>query len=259
MHEPPLYQKKRRTGPNRTAYPALACYKEKRQATVALDRSNRETRGDPDHLLSDSTLDVLERARDGDTSAVRVLIERTLGPLKRWARGRLPRYARASANTDDVVQDAIIRVLGRLERFEHRTVDGLQAYLRESVRNRIRDEIRKLSRRGIGEKLPDAVPAETYSPLEQVILKERAERYLEALRTLRPEDRLAVIFRLEHRYSFAEIADRLGKSSPDAARMAVNRAVKRLAEALGVSPPVKRPDASDASGSGGGDRGRTGS
>jgi len=259
MHEPPSTREKRRTGPNRTAYPALACRKEKRQATVALDPSNGEPRGDHEHLLCDSTLDVLERARHGDPSAVRVLVERTLGPLKRWARGRLPRYARASANTDDVVQDAIMRALGRLERFEHRTVGGLQAYLRESVRNRIRDEIRRLSRRGIGEELPDSLPAETYSPLEQIILKERSERYLEALRTLRPEDRLAVIFRLEHRYSFVEISERLGRSSPDAARMAVNRAVKRLAEALGVSPPVKRPDASGASGSGGGDRGRTGS
>jgi RNA polymerase sigma-70 factor (ECF subfamily) len=226
---------------------------------VAPDPSEDERRDDHGHLLSDSTLDVLERARHGDASAVRVLIERTLGPLKRWARGRLPRHARASANTDDVVQDAILRALGRLERFEHRTVGGLQAYLRESVRNRIRDELRKLTRRGIGERVPDSLPAEAYSPLEEIILKERFERYLEALRTLRPEDRLAVIFRLEHRHSFAEIAERLGKSSPDAARMAVNRAVKRLAAALGVSPPVKRPNASGASGSGGGDRGRTGS
>lgn len=105
----------------------------------------------------DSTLDVLERARLGDGDAARVLIERTVGPLKRWARGRLPNYARAGANTEDVVQDAVVLALARVEHFEHRSVDGMQKYLRESVRNRIRDEVRRVSRRGVGEELPEAL------------------------------------------------------------------------------------------------------
>jgi RNA polymerase sigma factor (sigma-70 family) len=176
----------------------------------------------------------MARAKAGDLSAARVLFERTLGPLKQWARRRLPDYARASANTDDVVQDVVVRALARLDRFEHRTVDGLQAYLRQSVRNRIKDEIRQVTRRGVPEELPDSLQDDAYSPLEELILKERSERYLTALRSLRPEDRLAIIFRLEHRRSFEVIAEKLGKSTPDAARMAVSRALKRLAEALGV-------------------------
>jgi RNA polymerase sigma-70 factor (ECF subfamily) len=207
----------------------------------------------------DSTLDVLERARQGDTAAARVLIERTVGPLRRWARGRLPFYARAGANTEDLVQDAVLRALGRLDSFEHRTVGGLQAYLRESVRNRIRDEVRRVTRRGVGEELPDTLRDHTHSPLEQLIMKERSERYVAALRTLKPDDRLAIIFRLEHRHSFEEIAKRLGKSTPDAARMAVTRAVKRLAEAIGIGTGATRSDASGAGDRGGSDRGRTGS
>ena len=197
-----------------------------------------DTSGDlPDDC--DSTLDVLERARQGDSDAARVLIERTVGPLRRWARGRLPRYARAGANTEDVVQDAVVRVLGRIEHFEHRSVDGMQAYLRESVRNRIHDEVRRVMRRGVAEEVPDDVQDEGYSPLESLILKERSERYLEALRTLRPGDRMAIIFRLEHHLSFDEIAQRLGKKSPDAARMTVSRAVKKLAEAIGLGEQVR--------------------
>ena len=145
----------------------------------------------------DSTLDVLERARKGDGSAARVLIERTVGPLRRWARGRLPYYARAGANTEDVVQDAVLRALARVDHFEHRSVDGMQKYLRESVRNRIRDEVRRVTRRGVGEELPDSLHDNSYSPLEELILKERSERYLAALRTLKPNDRMAIIFRLE--------------------------------------------------------------
>jgi RNA polymerase sigma factor (sigma-70 family) len=207
----------------------------------------------------DSTLDVLDRARRGDTLAARVLIERTLGPLRRWARGRLPFYARAGANTDDVVQDAVLRALGHLDTFEHRTVGGLQAYLRESVRNRIRDEVRRVSRRGVGEELPESLRDGSHSPLEQLILKESSERYVAALRTLRPEDRLAIIYRLEHRHPFDEIARKLGKSSPDAARMAVTRSVRKLAEALGVVAPVRRSAAAGAADRGGSGRASKGS
>jgi RNA polymerase sigma factor (sigma-70 family) len=207
----------------------------------------------------DSTLDVLERARGGDGAAARVLIERTVGPLRRWARGRLPYYARAGANTEDVVQDAVLRALARVDHFEHRSVDGMQKYLRESVRNRIRDEVRRVTRRGIGEELPESLHASGYSPLEELILKERSERYLAALRTLKPNDRMAIIFRLEHHHSFEEIARKLGKATPDAARMAVTRAVKRLADAIGITGQVTPSDASDGADPGASDRAKRGS
>ena len=205
----------------------------------------------------DSTLDVLDRARQGDAEAARVLIERTVGPLRRWARGRLPYYARAGANTEDVVQDAVLSALARVEHFEHRSVDGMQKYLRESVRNRIRDEVRRVSRRGVGEELPETLTHRGYSPLEELILKERSERYLEGLRTLKPNDRLAIIFRLEQQLSFEAIAEKLGKSSPDAARMAVTRAVKRLAEAIGLATRVTPSGASGEAGRGASGRART--
>lgn len=213
---------------------------------------------DPDSDVEfDSTLDVLARAREGDVDATRILIERTVGPLRRWARGRLPNYARAGANTEDVVQDAVVRALARVEHFEHRSVDGMQKYLRESVRNRIRDEVRRVSRRGVSEELPDAIHDNAYSPLEELILKERSERYLEALRSLKPVDRQAIIFRLEHKHSFEDIARKLGKASPDAARMTVTRAMKRLAAAIGLDESVRPSDASVADGRDGSGRART--
>lgn len=202
----------------------------------------------------ESTITILERARGGDTRATVVLLERTVAPLRRWARGLLPGYARANADTEDVVQDVVLRALAGIKRFEHRTVDALQHYLRESVRNRIRDEIRKVSRRGIAEELPAdlAQPGET--PLEQLILHEGSERYLEALRQLKPGDRIAIIYRLEHGFGYDEIARRLDKPSPDAARMSVARAMKRLAAELKLEPPdVRRSGASGATGRGGKD------
>src|SRR3954471_22071969 len=114
-----------------------------RKGTAAVEHG-----ASPREATGDSTIQVLERARRGDRSAARVLIERAVPPLRRWTRGRLPVYARAGDDTDDIVQDAVLRTLKRLGPFEHRTVAALQAYLREAVVDRIRDLIRRSRRRG---------------------------------------------------------------------------------------------------------------
>ncbi len=66
-------------------------------------------------------------------------------------------------------------------------------------------------------------------------MNERTERFQEALKRLSQEDRRAIIWRIELGYSFAEVAEALGKTSPDAARMAVSRALSRLAKAMGLA------------------------
>src|SRR4051812_24639703 len=91
---------------------------------------------------SESTVEVLARAQRGDRAAALIMIERAAPAVRRWARGKIPPSARADGDTEDVVQDAVLRTLRGLERFQHRTVGGLQAYLRTSVINRIRDLIR---------------------------------------------------------------------------------------------------------------------
>lgn len=183
-------------------------------------------------LALTSTIDLLERFKQGDNEAVSLLVERSLPPLKRWARGRLPKWARGIDDTQDLVQDAIIRALPRLKSFEARHPGALQAYLRQAITNHIRDEIRKVSIRPtpaeLGDNHADAGP----SPLEAVIGREGVERYEAGLRALRPADREAIVARLELQQSYEEVAIALGKPSADAARMAVKRAVKALIAAM---------------------------
>jgi RNA polymerase sigma-70 factor (ECF subfamily) len=61
------------------------------------------------------------------------------------------------------------------------------------------------------------------------------ERYEAALQRLRPEERELIIARVEMQQSYQQIAGAHGKSSPDAARMAVSRALVRLAEEMDVA------------------------
>ena len=190
----------------------------------------------PDDQLSDSTLHVLNRAQNGDQAAARVLIERSLPPIRRWAHGRLPPQARSEANTEDVVQDVFLRTLRQLRRFQHHTVGGLQAYLRKSVVNRVRDIVRATRRHGTSVDV-DAEPIRDWkpSPLESAIMRQRLDRFLDALSRLRPADRQVVVWRIELGYTADEIAIKLGKSK-GAAAMTVSRALARLASELELPP-----------------------
>ena len=185
----------------------------------------------PPHAL-DSTVDLLDRARQGDRAALDALFTRCLPPLRRWARGRLPAAARGALDTQDLVQDTILNSLRRLDSFESRHEGALQAYLRQAVLNRIRDVVRKVVRRPAAAELRDSQAAEGASPLDIAIGRQGVARYEAALQQLRAGDREAIIGRLELQYDYAELATILGKPNANAARVAVTRALARLLEHL---------------------------
>lgn len=177
----------------------------------------------------ESSLDLLQRARAGDEAALEALIARYLPRLERWARGRLPVWARDVADTQDLVQDTLIQTFKRIEAFEPRGEGSLQAYLRQGILNRIRDELRKAGRRPAAGVLDSQVEDRSTSPLEAAIGTEAVARYERALSRLRPEDREAIIASVELDYRNEEIAALLGKPTANAARMAVERALVKLA------------------------------
>ncbi len=179
-------------------------------------------------------MQLLRRARAGDRDALDQLFARHLPRLKRWAHGRLPRRGRDRGDTTDVVHDAAMNVFERLDRFEPRHRGALQAYLRQAVLNRIRDEHRRVMRRPEAVELaPELADGSTPSPLDEAIGAETAARYRQALASLRPDDQQAVVARIEMGYSYEQVALLLDKPSPDAARVAVSRALVRLATLMG--------------------------
>jgi RNA polymerase sigma factor (sigma-70 family) len=187
----------------------------------------------PGALLSDEpTIELVVRARGGDRNAVEALLQRCLPSLRRWAHGRLPSAARGAFDTEDIVQDAALHALRRLDVFEPRHVGAMQAYLRQSVINRIRDEVRRIGRRPPPVELPEDQPADGTSQLELAIQSQAYERYREALRALTPRERELIVARIEIQWSLTEIAQHFGMRTVDAARMAVTRAVKRLTISL---------------------------
>jgi RNA polymerase sigma factor (sigma-70 family) len=177
----------------------------------------------------DSSVDLLLKAQAGDDQALDRLLTRYLPRLRRWASGRLSWPLRSMLDTGDLVQDAVISTLPHLGSLEIRTEDTLWFYLKRAVRHRIIDLHRRASRRPVRHELPEDAQAAGPSPLEAVVGAEALERYEAALDTLKKEDFRAVVLRVDSGLGYKEIAEELGKPSVDAARMAVTRAIGRLA------------------------------
>jgi len=180
----------------------------------------------------ESSVELLRRARQGEGNALDLLIERYLPAFRAWATHRFPRYARDALDTDDLVQDTLLHTIQRVPDFEPRGEGALQVYMRQALRNRIRDAIRRAQRRGppvtIDTQEPDGRP----SPLEETIGHEALARYEAALERLDEREREAVIARVELKQSWEQVAFALGKPSADAARKAVSRALRSLAEEM---------------------------
>jgi len=180
----------------------------------------------------DTSVDLLARARRGDPEALERLCRRHHGSLRQWARGRLPRWAREVVDTDDLVQDTLLRTVGKIGTFEPRHDGALQAYLRQALQNRLRDEIRRHRRKPARASLDSGAALDAPSPLEQTVGMQNLERYEAALKTVRPEDHELIVLRLEMGLDYDEIAQAVGKPSANAARVAIMRALVRLGEEI---------------------------
>lgn len=177
---------------------------------------------------------LLERAHRGSRSAVGALFERYGVWLRRWARSRLPSRARGVVDTSDIVQDALHHTFARFTSFRSRQTSVLRLYLRRAVQNRIRDELRRVARRGDAV-LPDrpVLRSDADAPqLRELLDEETWRRYLDALRKLPARDRRLIVGRAELGYTSDQLAFMERLPSPAAARGALRRALVRLTDLM---------------------------
>lgn len=181
---------------------------------------------------SNVSRELLRRAQAGDTAALSRLFGRYMPPLVRFAHRRVPTWARNAMDTGDLVQDTILQAFKRLKFFEPRQDGALLGYLRRSLLNRIRDQFRRAARHPGSVELDESTADDGASPLDLTITREERERYRAGLARLRPADRDAIVGRLELGYSYEQLALVLRKPTPEAARLAVRRALLKLGEQM---------------------------
>lgn len=180
----------------------------------------------------DSTAVLIDRFRAGDQAARDALFARYLPVLTRWAHGRLPSTARNLADTGDLVQVTLLRALSHVHGFESKREGAFLAYLRRGLVNGIRDQLRRAAVRAPSGLDPEMLASSEPSPLESVMGAETLAAYEAALARLPEELQEAVLMRLEFGYTWPQIAQALGRPTPNAARMLVTRALARLAEEM---------------------------
>jgi tetratricopeptide (TPR) repeat protein len=147
-------------------------------------------------------------------------------------------------DTDDLVQETVVSTLKHIDVFKYRVDSALQAYLRQAGMNRIRNEIRKAMRHPASTTLDGAAPDPGSSPLEELIGKQTVEAYDEAMTTLEPEEREAIIGRVELGLSYAELATRAhgtgDQRSLATARPDLPAAFIHIVETFLATDPVER-------------------
>lgn len=186
--------------------------------------------GDSEQLL-------LDRLLAGSDAGINGFFERYTPWLRRRGRGRLPQWARNGTSTSDLVQDVLHRTYLRLDWFESKHVGALKAYLRTALENRVRDELRRATRRleisRAHARAAPVLPYEDATPQYRHVQNEEMwKQYRDGLKGLKDRDRRLIVGRAELGYSYKQLAAIEGLPSPDAARKALKRAVIRLSAAM---------------------------
>jgi RNA polymerase sigma-70 factor (ECF subfamily) len=205
-----------------------------------------------DHNSAD-TVDLLQRARAGDRKALNTLFTRHRERLSRMVDLRLDRRLQARVDASDVIQDAYVEVVTRLDEYLRDPRLPFFLWLRLVVGERLM----KLHRYHLGTQMRDAgLEVSLYrgalpqassaalaaqllgrqtSPTQAAARAERVLRLQEALNTLDPVDREVLSLRHFEELTLAETAQVLGIEESAAAKRYV-RALKRLKAVLAAMP-----------------------
>jgi RNA polymerase sigma-70 factor, ECF subfamily len=202
---------------------------------------------------SADTTRFLELARAGDKAALNELLARYRARLRRMVELRLDRRLQARIDASDVIQDAYVDVVRRLDEYLREPKYPLFLWLRLIVGERLL----KLHRHHLGTQMRDAglevsiyrgaLPAASSaalaaqllgkhtSPTQAAVRAERMLRLQEALNTLDPMDREVLSLRHFEEMTLAETALSLQIEESAAAKRYI-RALKRLKAILASMP-----------------------
>ena len=181
------------------------------------------------------TLELLQRAKNGDSEALDVLMARYRPRLVRWATGRLPDYARSLFDTGDLVQDVSSGLWNDWTSLMSAAPASSRPMSGKAILNRISGpgaQCSPVERRGSVRE-----PSRSSPSLEAAIGGDVLDRYERALTLLREEEARLVHLRVELNFSYEEIAAVLARPSPEAARMATQRPCEVSAEIMGHGAP----------------------
>ena len=192
---------------------------------------------------SDQTIDYLHAWYEGDNEALGRLLEENLAWMQLYVRRELDTGLRRRLDSVDLVQEGVARLLQRGPRYAPRTREEFRALLAKVIQGALGDgrDRERAMKRDVGRE--QALPSQGLSrfvpggqnvgsPASQLGRAEENARMEASLDELDADD--AAVLRLRHteELEFAEIAERLGLSGADTARMRYHRALPRLGRVM---------------------------
>lgn len=177
-------------------------------------------------------MDLVERARAGKAWAMNELIRRYYPCVHRFVQARLGRWMRAYADSDDVVQDTFYHAVRIFGRFEMRDSGSLERWLTTIAKHVAGDLRRRLLAQKRRRPRDCPVRFSECSALARLIRQMDVERVRTAVRRLQPRYRQLIRLRHYEGLEWKEVAERTGKPSAGAARMAYQAAIRALRVAL---------------------------
>src|SRR5207247_2660140 len=181
-----------------------------------------------DYDVKSSKAASLVRAQQGDRRALEAFFAHHLPQLRKWTRLRVPRWIERRTDADDLVQLAAVKLLQRLHRLSPSRIDSVQAYLRQTVLNLVRDEVRRIGRSPDHIPVTDEEESGEPSALDRLVGHATWQSYRRALARLGPRDRAAVIGRVQKGWSYEQLRTRLHVATANTARVVTHRAIERL-------------------------------
>jgi RNA polymerase sigma-70 factor, ECF subfamily len=179
--------------------------------------------------MDDTAADTVARARSGDATAFRALVDRHARAVFRLAY----RMTGNEQDAEDVVQETFLKAYKNLDGFEARSNFG--SWLHRIAANASYDVLRARARHAEeplleGEETWD-VPASSPGPERLALSAEVDRRVARALRRLSPAERSAFVLRHYQGLSVEEIGAVLGCDA-GATKSSIFRAVRKMREAL---------------------------
>lgn len=170
--------------------------------------SQAPRRATPRTARDEPSAEVLRRAAAGDATASRALVERFEGTVHRFVWRMLGSRA-TPAGTEELVQDAFLRMFRSLPRFDPHGPARFSTWLLTITSRTVIDELRRKRPRlaPLDTPLPD--PNEALRPDQAWERRKLGNSIAAAVDDLSPELRATFVLRAYHERGYAEIAEAL--------------------------------------------------
>jgi len=189
---------------------------------------------------------LLTAARAGSREALGDALELCRQYLLAVANRQLNPALRSKGGASDIVQQTFLEAQRDFGKFQGDSVEALQAWLKHLLLNNAADfargfqdtDKRRIDREvGLPGGTSDAggdLAGDTPTPSVNAMAEEQAAKVRRALETLPEDYRQVIVWRYQEERSFAEIAERMGRTE-NAVRKLWFRAIERLEQELGGS------------------------